>query len=187
MKFCSECGSDQLQMTMPYGDIGLRHICTTCSTIHYSKHSVVAGCVASWNDRVLLCRRAIEPYRGLWTLPAGYVETGETLQEAAIRETREEAQAEPTDLRLLAVYNLPMFSEIYALFTARLEQPKIAPGTESLEVALVAPESIDWLGLAFPMVREALRHWIAPQRDRVDVADFLWGPDGGVRVRRHSS
>lgn len=185
MKFCSDCGSDKLQMSMPYGDIGLRYICESCSAIHYARHSMVAGCVATWNDRILLCQRAIEPYRGLWTIPGGYVEIGETLQEAAMRETQEEAQGATTDLRLLAVYNLPMFSEVYALFAARLVEPGIAPGRESLEVKLVTPEEIDWPSIAFPMVREALRHWLTPQRESVDLADFLWGPDGGVRVRRH--
>ena len=186
MKYCSECGSSKLQMTMPLADIGLRHICDACGAIHFAKHSVVSGCVGTWNGRVLLCRRAIEPYRGLWTIPGGYVEVGETLQEAAVRESWEEAHCEVSDLRLLALYNLPMFSEVYALFAARLVGPDIAPGPESLAVELVAPDEIDWSSLAFPMVREALRHWLTPRRDLVDVADFLWGPDGGVRVRRHS-
>lgn len=169
---------------MPYGDVGLRHFCASCGTIHYSRHSVVACCVATWNDRILLCRRAIDPYRGKWTLPGGYMEIGETLEEAAIRETREESLASVADLRPLALYNLPMFSELYVFFAARLEQPDIAPGPESLEVQLVASEAIDWHALAFPMVREALRHWLSPARDQVDVADFMWGPDSGVRVRR---
>lgn len=185
MKFCSECGSSQLHMSMPYGDIGLRYICQSCGAIHYSRHSMVAACIATWEGRILLCQRAIEPYRGLWTIPGGYVEIGETLQEAAIRETREEAQTVVADLQLLAMYNLPMFSEVYALFAGRLLSPDIAPGEESLQVKLVAPEDIDWPRLAFPMVREALRHWLKPQHQGVDLADFLWGPDGGVRVRRH--
>lgn len=146
---------------------------------------MVAACVATWNDRILLCRRAIEPYRGMWTIPGGYVEIGETLQEAAMREAREEAHAEITDLRLLAVHNLPMFSEIYVLFAGKLAHADIAPGPESLEVELVAPGDLDWQCLAFPMVREALRHWLIAPKGEVDLADFLWGPDGGVRVRRH--
>jgi ADP-ribose pyrophosphatase YjhB (NUDIX family) len=184
MKFCSECGSDRLNMTMPYGYIGLRHTCEACGAIHYAKHSVVAGCIATWEGKVLLCRRAIPPYYGMWTIPGGYVEIGETLQEAAMREAREEATAETADLRLLAIYNLPMFSEVYVLFAARLLQPNVLPGPESLEARLVAPEDIDWPALAFPMVREALRHWLMRGRE-VDVADFFWGPDGGVRVRHH--
>ena len=121
----------------------------------------------------------------MWTIPGGYVEIGETLQEGAMREAREEAHAQCTGLRLLAIYNLPMFSEVYVLFSGRLAHPEVAPGPESLEVQLVAPENIDWQSLAFPMVREGLRHWLKPQQDSVDCADFLWGPDGGVRVRRH--
>lgn len=183
MKFCSECGAERLQMSMPYGDIGLRYICACCGVIHYSRHSMVAGCIATFDNRILLCQRAIEPYRGMWTIPGGYVEIGETLQEAAVRETREEAGVEAGDLQLLAIYNLPMFSELYALFSARLLEPPTAAGPESLAVKLVAAEAIEWQELAFPMVREALRHWIAQRRD-VDLADFLWGPDGGVRVRR---
>lgn len=186
MRFCSACGSDKLEVSTPYGDIGLRHRCGACGTIHYPRHSMVAGCIATLNGRILLCRRAIEPYRGCWTFPGGYVEIGETLQEAAIRETREEAGGEAVDLHLLAVYNLPMFSEVYTLFSARLAGPDVSPGAESLEVALVAPDAIPWEKLAFPMVREALRHWLAPGRHVVDVADFLWGPDAGVRVRRHA-
>lgn len=171
-------------MTMPYGAIGLRHTCESCGAIHYSKHSIVAGCIVTSGEHILLCRRAIEPYLGSWTIPAGYLETGETLQEAAMRETREEAGVSPTDLKLLALYSLPMFSELYTLFSARLPGTPIAPGPESLEVRLVRPQDIDWAAVAFPMVREALRHWLTSHGPAVDVADFLWGPDGGVRVRR---
>lgn len=186
MKFCSECGSDKVQMIVPYGDVGLRHNCQTCGTIQYSKHSMVAGCVATHMGRILLCQRAIDPCRGMWTIPAGYVETGETLQEAAIRETYEEAGATATHLRLLTVYNLPMFSGVYVLFAADLKTPQLMAGEESLDVKLVYPKEIDWSSLAFPTVREALRHWVAPAGCApVDVADFLWGPEGGVRVRRH--
>jgi len=146
---------------------------------------MVACCIATWEDQILLCRRAIEPNRGQWTVPGGYVEIGETLQEAAAREMREEAHAEAAELRLLALYNLPMFSEVYAIFVAPLKSAEIAPGPESLEVALIPPLEIDWQALAFPTVREALRQWLAASRSQVDVADFLWGPDGGVRARRH--
>ncbi len=172
-------------MTMPYGDIGLRYICDGCGEIHYQRHSVVAGCVATFEGKLLLCQRAIEPYYGLWTIPAGYVEIGETLDEGAIRETREECGAEVASLRLLALYNLPMFSEIYVIFAAELAAAEFFPGPESLDVRLFEAEQIDWQALAFPMVREALRCWIAgPQSTTVAQADFFWGPDGGVRVRR---
>jgi ADP-ribose pyrophosphatase YjhB (NUDIX family) len=185
MNFCSHCGAAQIRATMPYGDIGLHYICDNCGQIHYQRHSVVAGCVATFDDRVLLCRRAIEPYSGLWTIPAGYVEIGETLEEGAIRETREECGAAVGSLNLLALYDLPMFSEIYVIFAARLAAADFCPGPESLEVKLFTAEQIEWKALAFPMVREALRDWMAaPQPTPVAKADFFWGPDGGVRVRR---
>jgi ADP-ribose pyrophosphatase YjhB (NUDIX family) len=88
----------------------------------------VAGCVATWQGRILLCQRSIEPYRGLWTIPGGYAEIGETLQEAAARETLEEAHGQVSGLELLALYNLPMFSEVYALFSAQLAGPEVFPG-----------------------------------------------------------
>ena len=186
MRYCSECGSARLARSTPYGEIGLRYVCQECRVVHYSKHSMVAGCVATWQGRILLCQRSIEPYRGLWTIPGGYMEIGETLQEAAARETLEEAHGEVSGLELLALYNLPMFSEVYALFSAQLSGPKVWAGEESSCAELVEPKDIDWPSLAFPMVREALRHWMRPRGTPVDLADFLWGPDGGVRVRRRS-
>lgn len=186
MKYCSECGSARLVATIPLGEIGLRYQCQSCGAVHFSRHSIVACCAATWEGRILLCQRAIEPFRGQWTIPGGYVEIGETLAEAAVREAREEAHASVHDLELLALYDLPMFSEVYAIFTAKLDGPALWPGEESLRVELVEPEAIDWGALAFPTVREALRHLLSPRRVGVDCAAYFWGPDGGVRVNRRS-
>jgi ADP-ribose pyrophosphatase YjhB (NUDIX family) len=169
------------------GDIGLRFVCRSCGAVHYQRHSLVAGSLAIWENQVLLVRRAIEPSRNLWTLPAGYVELGETLEEAALRETREEAGANAQHPRLFALYNLPMFGEVYVLFFAELRNAVLAPGPESYEARLFSADDIPWQELAFAPIREALRAWSAlrgapPQS--IFTADFFWGPEGAVRVRR---
>lgn len=189
MNFCSQCGSRRIDRIIPLGDIGLRHVCPDCGVIHYHNPNIVAGCIATWEGRVLLCQRAIEPFRGLWTVPAGYLEMGETIEESAARETLEEAHVRVADLQLFALYNLPTFGEVYALFESRLESPVIAPGHESLDVRLFAPADIPWQAMAFPMVKEALLAWChEPEHSerRVNTADFFWGPEGAVRIRRHS-
>src|ERR1700753_1531797 len=98
MKYCSACGAVNLQRTLPLGDIGIRYVWSTCTTIHYQNPNIVAACIATSAHRVLLCRRAIEPFRGLWTIPAGYLELGETVGEGARRETHGEAGARAAEL-----------------------------------------------------------------------------------------
>jgi ADP-ribose pyrophosphatase YjhB (NUDIX family) len=188
MKFCSQCGSPEVKRMLPLGDIGVRHICSRCSSVHYQNPNIVAGCVATWGGRVVLCRRKIEPFPGLWTIPAGYLELGETVEEAARREASEEAGISMGGLRLMALYNLPMFGEVYLVYRGMLDSPRVRPGEESLEVNLFLPTEIPWRSLAFPMVREALALWTqtfdeAPAH--VQTLDFFWGPEGAVRVRRH--
>jgi ADP-ribose pyrophosphatase YjhB (NUDIX family) len=188
MKFCSHCSSSDVVRTIPLGDVGLRYSCNACGTIHYQRHGIVAGCIPVWEDRLLLCRRAIEPFAGLWTIPAGYVEIGETLEEAAMREMFEEVGARPSSLELFAVYNLPMFSEVYTLFLAPLASPDHECGFETEAVAFHRRDSIPWSTIAFPMVREVLKVWTQhrlSEAHSVDTADFFWGPEGAVRVRRH--
>jgi ADP-ribose pyrophosphatase YjhB (NUDIX family) len=187
MKFCSYCGSPDLKRTLPLGDIGIRHACSECGAVHYQNPNIVAGCIATWDGRVLLCRRAIDPFRGLWTIPAGYLELGETVEEAARRETLEEAGSTVGDLALMALYNLPMFGEVYLVYRGALCAPAFAAGEETLEVALFATSEIPWDSIAFPMVREALKTWVHAQSKstgEVQTLDFLWGPEGAVRVRR---
>jgi ADP-ribose pyrophosphatase YjhB (NUDIX family) len=185
MKFCSYCGSPNLTRTLPLGDIGIRHACSQCGTIHYQNPNIVAGCVATWEDRLLMCRRAVDPFRGLWTIPAGYLELGETVEEAARRETLEEAGAAVGFLTLMALYNLPMFGEVYLVYGGALAAADIQAGDETLEADLFLPDAIPWDSIAFPMVREAIRFWMQkPLKGDVQTLDFLWGPEGAVRVRR---
>jgi ADP-ribose pyrophosphatase YjhB (NUDIX family) len=128
--------------------------------IHYHNPKIVAGCIPEWEDQILLCRRAIEPRRGLWTFPAGFMEIGESTEEAAIRETMEEAQADVEITALHAVLSLPHIGQVYLVFRGRMRSPTYQAGTESLEVGLFSFSAIPWGQIAFPVVREALRYYV---------------------------
>lgn len=144
---------------IPDGDSVERHVCAVCGNIHYVNPKIVVGSVCSWDGRILLCRRAIEPRRGFWTIPAGYLEEHETPEAGAAREAREEACAEIKIDTLLAVYSVPRISQVQLIYRASLATPDFAPGTESLETKLVAWEEIPWNELAFPSVHWALTHY----------------------------
>ncbi len=151
--------STAFSLRVPDGDNRERHVCDTCGFINYVNPKIVAGAVVSAGDRILLCRRAIEPARGRWTIPAGFMEERETVEAAALREAREEACADIGLEALLAVYSIPRLSQVQVIFKARLQDERIAPGPESLEVALVRFEDIPWTDLAFPSVHWALRQF----------------------------
>ena len=142
--------------TVPPGDDRLRLVCPDCDWVAYENPKVIVGSVVTWEDRILLCRRAIEPRRGFWTLPAGYMELNETTAAGAVREAWEEARARITPEALLAVYDVTRISQVQLIYRARLDDPAIAPGPESLEVGLFRWEEIPWDALAFPTVRWAL-------------------------------
>lgn len=163
MKFCSECGKP-VDQRIPEGDNRLRYVCGHCQTIHYQNPNIVAGCLPVWQGKVLLCRRAIEPRMGYWTLPAGFMENGETLHQAASRETDEEACARVHDLQLYTLFDLPHISQVHVFFRAKLSDPDFAAGPESLEVQLFEESAIPWSELAFPTVGHTLKYFFA---DRV--------------------
>ena len=163
MKFCSNCGSD-LVVTIPPGDHLPRFVCKACGTIHYQNPRIVTGCVAEWQGRILLCKRAIDPRKGFWTLPAGFMENGETTDQAAARETAEEAQAEAVDLVPFALVNVPRLDQVHLMFRARLKDGRHAPGAESLETALVGDQAIPWDSIAFPSVRITLERYLEDRR-----------------------
>jgi ADP-ribose pyrophosphatase YjhB (NUDIX family) len=156
MKFCSQCGKPVTQRT-PEGDNRPRHICDHCETIHYHNPKIVAGCLPVWQDKVLLCKRAIEPRYGLWTLPAGFMENNETLEQAAERESREEANTNLSIENLYTVISLPHINQVYMVFRAQLNDLNFSPGTESLEVALFDEAHIPWDQLAFGTIQMTLR------------------------------
>jgi ADP-ribose pyrophosphatase YjhB (NUDIX family) len=156
MKYCSKCGAT-LKQVIPPGDDRIRSVCDACHTVHYVNPKMVVGCIPEWENQLLLCRRAIEPRLGLWTIPAGFLETGETLLEAAKREALEEALAEVEILTLYTLFDIPHISQVYLIFRARLLRNQFGPGEESHEVKLFREEDIPWNDLAFTSVRESLR------------------------------
>lgn len=160
MKFCSECGAG-LSKKIPPGDNLPRFVCDTCQVVHYINPKIVAGCIPEWEDKILLCRRAIEPRIGHWTFPAGFMEIGESTEQAAVRETFEEAQAEVEITSLYAVLSLPRISQVHMIFRGTMRRPEFKPGTESLDVQLFALDAIPWDDLAFPVIQEALERYVA--------------------------
>ncbi len=158
----------RFQRRVPDGDTMERYVCGDCGHIYYSNPKIVVGSVVIENGKVLLCRRAIEPRKGFWTLPAGFLEEHETPEDGARREAKEEADCEIVLDALLAVYSVPRISQVQLMYRGRLKTPHFAPGTESLEVALFAWEDIPWTELAFPSVKWALDHF----RQTADLTVF---------------
>lgn len=164
MNYCSHCGSDRLETRIPDGDTLPRIVCANCHTIHYQNPKVVVGCLPEWDDKVLLCKRAIEPRYGLWTLPAGFLENGETVIAGAIRETAEEAHARVEVHDLYTLISLPQINQVYMMFRARLLDREFGPGTESLEVALFDEADIPWESLAFRTIARTLRNYFLDRK-----------------------
>ena len=163
MNFCSECG-EKVRLGIPDDDNRPRHICDACDTIHYQNPKIVAGTIPVYGDKVLLCKRAIEPRLGYWTLPAGFMENEETTIEAAARETWEEAQAKVDVSHLYVLIDTTVISQVYMMFLADLPKPEYAAGPESLEVALFTEEEIPWGELAFPTIEKTLRLYFDDRR-----------------------
>jgi len=163
MNFCSQCGAP-VTSRVPPGDDRPRHVCDSCGTIFYSNPKIVAGCIPQWGEQVLLCRRAIEPRSGLWTLPAGFMENGESTAQAAARETLEEANARVEIGKLFAYLNIPAINQVYVIFLARLLDIDYSAGAESLEVRLFDEHQIPWQEIAFPSIERALRLYYQDRR-----------------------
>ena len=144
---------------MPEGDNRDREVCSHCGFINYENPRIVVGSVSFWGERILMCRRAINPRKGHWTLPAGYLELNETTEAGALREAWEEARARIRIEGLLAVYNIPRLSQVQLIYRARLSDDRIAAGPESQAVELFTFDDIPWDDLAFPSVRWALHHF----------------------------
>lgn len=163
MKYCSACGSP-VEISIPPGDNRPRHICVECETVHYQNPKIVAGCLPVQNNSVLLCKRAIDPQYGKWTLPAGFMENGETLEEAALRESIEEANASLESLRLYTVISLPHINQVYMMFLADLTDTDFSAGEESLDVALFEEHEIPWNQIAFKTITYTLKAFFSDRK-----------------------
>lgn len=189
--FCRQCGQPARQQ-IPLGDNRHRDVCTDCNHIHYDNPRNIVGCLLEWQGRILLCRRAIEPRLGFWTLPAGFMENGESTIEGAAREAYEEATARCDELRLFSVYNLPRISQVYLMFAGRLRDGKAEANEETLEVRLFEEQDIPWQELAFPVVVEALERYFESRRlaaeghaPRVHLADIHSRPGAPMDIVRY--
>lgn len=171
MKFCSEC-AHPVALAIPEGDNRPRYVCSHCDAIHYQNPKLVIGSIPVWEQdgelKVLLCKRAIEPRYGYWTLPAGFMENAETTEQAAVRETEEEAGANIELGRLFTLLNVAHVHQVHLFYLARLVDLDFAPGIESLEVQLFSEREIPWDELAFPTIQTTLELFFA---DRVKVRE----------------
>jgi ADP-ribose pyrophosphatase YjhB (NUDIX family) len=158
MNYCSQCGAE-ISIMVPANDDRERYVCPSCNTIHYQNPIVVAGCIPVWKDQILLCKRAIEPRYGYWTLPGGFMELGETTTEAALRETQEEASARVEIQNLYVVLNLPHVNQVYMMFRSVLQDLEFGPGAESSDVKLFREKEIPWDALAFRTIRYTLEFY----------------------------
>lgn len=163
MKFCTSCGNS-VALQIPAGDDRERFVCTTCELIHYINPRVIVGCVPVYEGRVLLCKRAIEPRKNYWTLPAGFMENGETTPQGAARETWEEARARVSNLDLYRVFDVPYISQVYMFYRCDLDDGSFGVGPESLESDLYEEQDIPWDDIAFPVVYETLKEYFTDVR-----------------------
>lgn len=173
--------SQEFKLKIPDGDDRIRRVCSHCQFVDYINPKIIAASVVTKGSKILLCRRAIDPRKGFWTLPAGFMEQGETVEEAARREAREEASAEIRIDRMLAVYSVPRISQVQIMFRAELVSD-ISPGPESLEVELFDWRDIPWSNLAFPTVLWGLTHY-AETRSKTVFAPFS-NPPGTEALTR---
>ena len=171
MNFCSNCGQP-VQIRVPAGDQMPRAVCGNCGIVHYENPRVVVGCVPEWQGRILLCRRAIEPRRGFWTAPAGFLEIGESLHTAAVRETAEEALAQVEIGSLLSVVNVLHAAQVHVMFRAKMRDAQHAAGVESLETGLFAEAGIPWGEIAFASVRFSLERYFEDRRRGTEGLHF---------------
>jgi ADP-ribose pyrophosphatase YjhB (NUDIX family) len=168
---CPRCGT-AVEQRIPEGDNRVRTVCPACHHIEYVNPKVVVGCIAEWGDRIVLAKRAIRPRYGYWTLPAGFMEMGESADAGAAREAIEEAHAQVECFQLYTTYSVPHIGQVYLLFRARLLNDDVRAGEESLDVRLVTEEEVPWDEIAFPMVSMTLRHYYDDRRKGVFTPRF---------------
>lgn len=164
MNYCSECGAE-VELRVPEGDDRERFVCRRCAHIHYSNPRVIVGCLPVHEDRVLMCKRAIEPRLGRWTLPAGFMENGETTAAGAARETWEEARARVSDMQLYRIFDVPHINQVYFFYRCTVDEGRFGVGPESSESELYAQSEIPWDNIAFPVVKNILRAYFTDREN----------------------
>jgi ADP-ribose pyrophosphatase YjhB (NUDIX family) len=178
MKFCSQCGRPVSQR-VPTGDNLPRYVCDHCDIVHYQNPNIVTGCIPVYGAQILLCKRAIEPRYGLWTLPAGFMENAETLEQAAMRESMEEANANVQLQGIYTVLSLPHANQVYIMYLAELLDTNFSAGSESLEVKLFNEADIPWDALAFRTIHYTLKYFFEDRRrGQFEVRSHLVEPQG---------
>lgn len=168
MPYCLQCGQPA-NHTIPDGDTRSRLVCSACGYIHYDNPKLICGTLAIHDGQILLCKRAIEPRFGYWTLPAGFMEIGETMAQGAVRETLEEADAIATNTHLYALFDLPQFGQVHAMYLANLQDGLFGVGSESLECRLFLPHQIDLPNLAFETVKLTIEHYLADRTKLIEL------------------
>ena len=164
IQHCRNCGTAVVYRIPDDGDTRERAVCPACQTIHYENPLNVVGTVPHWGDKVLLCKRNIEPRKGKWTLPAGFLELNETTAQGAARETDEEAGAQIELEGLYTIISVPRVGQVHLFYRAKLLSEQFNPGPESMEVRLYAEDEIPWDEIAFRTVKETLEHYFADRR-----------------------
>jgi len=161
--YCTRCGN-RTRMEIPTGDNLPRAVCGTCNHIHYENPRIIVGCIPEWENKILLCKRAIEPRLGFWTLPAGFMENNETTQEGALRETFEESLAKATIIEPFSLIDIPHINQVYLLYRAKLNDESYGTTAESSEVTLMNEQSIPWDQIAFKAIRRSLELYFEDAR-----------------------
>jgi len=171
VNYCSACG-EKVSLLVPEGDNRQRYVCVSCETIHYQNPKIVTGCIAQWQDKILLCKRAIEPRYGLWTLPAGFMENEETNLQGAARETVEEANAEVENMQLFCVFSIAHINQVYTMYRGDLVGGRASAGEESMDVALLTEAEIPWQSIAFHVMTETLKLYYQDKKQGVFTTHY---------------
>lgn len=180
MHYCSECGDRVTARTVDDARRA-RFVCDGCGAVHYRNPRVIVGCLAEWQGRILLCRRATEPRIGTWTLPAGFMEAAESMQEATLRELHEETGAEIGPVSLYSVFDVVHMNEIYIIYRGELRSPEIRAGREASEVRLFRAAELPWGELFYPAIESLLRRYL-DDRSANDFGVHVGSSDGHGRV-----
>ncbi len=176
MKYCSNCGSKRLEFKVPKGDVHKRWVCNQCKMIHYSNPNIIAGCIPIWEDKIMLAKRSIGPKKGMWNLPAGFMENGETVSQGALREVREETLCEVDLGPLITIFSIPRARQVHMHFVGEMKDDKsFGNGIETSDVQLFLEEDIPWDDIAFETSKFTIRNYLEDRKKgefKVHIGDL---------------